>query len=356
MKIALLEMYADDKMATGERARALQPFLQAHGHQVDVLAPSPQRLEGFYRFRFSLWSRLKRRALRRKTLPHLWDYIADELEAKIAAGNYDVVIARLQPVAYVLTRPLKGLKIFDSANIGYLETYHSWGADLSELELDYGKEMAIYEAADHIFLHHELLAEFFKKYVYNHQKVMAVRMGCYAAEGSAAYSPSPRIVYAGSYSYIQDPFLLSLLSSCSPYPIDCYGGKNPNYSFLPAPLNYKGYEAKMDFLTSYQFGLITVSKDRLRAHSPSTKFAYYFAYGLPVLFPEWMEEGHTYEAAIPYNEENFAEQVARVAGDEKLWRSLSRAAKQIAESLVWERVLQPVLEVLSRKEAKGTSR
>jgi glycosyltransferase involved in cell wall biosynthesis len=355
MKIALLEMYTDDKMATGERARALQPFLQTHGHQVDVLAPSPQRLERFYRFRFSFWSRLKRRTLHRKTLPHLWDYIADELEPKIQAGNYDVVIARLQPVAYVLTRSLNCLKIFDSANIGFLETYHSWGADLSELEIDYRKEMAIYEAADYIFLHHELLTEFFKKYVYNNQKIMTVRMGCYASERFAAYSPNPRIVYAGSYNYIQDPFLLSLLSSCSPYPIDCYGGKDPNYSFLPVPLNYRGYQAKMDFLTDYQFGLITVSKDRLRAHSPSTKFAYYFSYGLPVLFPEWMQEGHTYEAAIPYNEENFAEQVERVARNENLWRRLSEAAKQIAESLVWDKVLQPVLEVLSLKEAKGAS-
>src|SRR5438105_5060794 len=111
MKIALLEMNESSRSATGARARALEAFLRNEGHRVDILAPSPSRLEDFARFRFSLWSRLKRRALRQRTLPHLWDYIADELEPRIRAGAYDAVIARLQPVAYVLTKPLDCVKI-----------------------------------------------------------------------------------------------------------------------------------------------------------------------------------------------------------------------------------------------------
>jgi hypothetical protein len=348
MKIAMLEMDAESKSATGERARALATFLRSHDHHVDIVAPSPERLRDFARFKFSLFSRLRRRALRLRSLPHLWDFIADELEPKVRAGHYDAVFARLQPVSYVLTRPLDCLKVFDMANIGFLENYYAWNGDASELEIDYLKEMDVYRAADYVFLHHEILADFFRRNVYDDDKVRAVRMGCYPTERTAEYSSSPRLVYAGSYQPIQDPYLLSLLAKKSPYPVDCYGPRDPNYSFLPARLNYKGFAKEPTFLADYQFGLITVSSDRLRQYSPSTKFAYYFSYGLPVLFPEWMLEGHTYEAAIPYTEGNFAETVRRLASDPNEWARLSRTAREIAESLSWDKVLAPVQDILSK--------
>src|SRR5262245_6085903 len=111
MRIAQLEMYPGDLAATGERGRAIAGFLRRHGHEVEVLGPDPGRLADYTRFRFSFWSRLKRRALRRRFLPHLWEYVADELETRIRQGRYDAVIARAHPVAYVLTRDLPGRKI-----------------------------------------------------------------------------------------------------------------------------------------------------------------------------------------------------------------------------------------------------
>jgi hypothetical protein len=154
-------------------------------------------------------------------------------------------------------------------------------------------------------------------------------------------------VYAGSYYYIQDPYLLAQLSRVSPYPIDCYGPEDPNRKFLPAALGYKGYGAGLGFLADYQFGLITVSRDALRQHSPATKFPYYFAHGLPVLFPEWMKEGFEYaDCAVPYNEQAFAE-VVRSLG-EATWRRMSEAAKALAARLSWDNVLRPLGDLLKR--------
>src|SRR5436309_11333860 len=154
-------MTADARMATGERSRALQSFLEGKGHHVDVIAPSSKRLAEFQRFRFSAWSRLKRRVLQRKHLPHLWDYVADEIAPRVQAGGYDIVIGRMQPAAYALTQVGDAtLKIFDAANVSFLETYHGWNADLSEVDVEYQKEMEIYRAADHVLFHHAILADF----------------------------------------------------------------------------------------------------------------------------------------------------------------------------------------------------
>jgi hypothetical protein len=356
MRVAILEMYADDRMATGERGRAIARFLRERHHVVDILSPPRPLLDDFHRMRFSLWSRLKRRARARPFLPHLWDHVADELVPRIRAGHYEIVIGRLQPVAYALTRlDASTLRIFDCANVAFFEAYHGWNADLSEIERDYTKEMEIYQAADHVLMPHQLLVEFFKRHVFDSPKVTAVRLGCYPASRVAGYSASPRLVYAGSYNYIQDPYLLSMLSAASPYPIDCYGQKDPNYSFLPARLAYRGFGEVTDFLADYQSGLITVSQDRLRRHSPSTKFAYYFACGLPVLFPEWMEEGHAYTAAVPYSERSFDAQARRVCGDRRTWQTLSDAARATAAELTWDRVLQPLEDVLARWAARRTA-
>jgi hypothetical protein len=342
----MLEMYPEDPMATGQRGRAMASFLRRRGHTVEVLAPDPERLRDFSRFRFSLWSRVKRRVSGRKILPHLWEYVADDLEPRIRAGAYDVVIARAYPVSYVLTRPLHCRKIVDVASVAYLELFYSGGADAIEVEETYRMEQAVYGAADVILLPHPSQLAFFRKYVHNHGNVISVRLGCDSATASASYSSSPKIVYAGSYYYFQDPLLMARLVPQSPYPIDFYGKIDPNRPFLPSRLNYCGYEPALSFLARYQFGLVTVSQDWLRRYSPVTKFPTYFAHGLPVLFPRWMQEGHEYPAAIPYDEDDFAEQALRVGRDELLWQDLSRKALETAAGLRWDDVLKPLLQVL----------
>lgn len=347
MRIAVVEQELQNRTATGERGRAIERFLRGLGHTVDVIAPPPALIAGFARHRFSLTSRLRRRLLRLRSLPHLWDYLADALEPKLRAGRYDFVIARSHPVAYVLTRQLGTRAIFDVANVAFLEAYHSWGVDLSELDILHKKEMEIYEAVDHILSPHDIWTNFFRRHVYDSDKVITVRLGCYPVTSRAEYRSPARLVYAGSYEYIQDPYLLSLLSRCSPFEIDCFGSRDPNYAFLPAQLRYRGYAANVDFLSEYQLGLITVSADRLRRHSPATKFPYYFAYGLPVLFPEWMEEGHTYSAAVPYSETTFVDVVREVVTNRDRWQALSESAVATAHSLTWDRVLVPLARLLA---------
>jgi hypothetical protein len=257
-----------------------------------------------------------------------------------------VILGRGPAVSYVFTRGLPQRKILDLANVTYLELYHGAGSDPREIELVYRKEMQVYEAADDILAPHEILAGFLREHVYHVDKITTVRLGCYPSPRVATFSAQPRLVYAGSYEYIQDPYALSLLSARSPYPIHCYGSRDPNRAFLPHPLDFKGYAPTLDFLADYQFGLITVSADRLRRVSPATKFPYYFAAGLPVLFPEWMEEGHAYEAAVPYTEAGFAGTVRRLAQDPEGWNERSVKAQSLARQLTWDTVLLPLLEMV----------
>lgn len=352
MHIAILEHDPAQKSATGVRGRAIRDFLAGQGHRVEFVSPAPGAAARYNRRRFSLWSRVRRRLSGKRTLPHLWDYFADELEPLIRRGGFDAVIARGQDLAYVLARPLPCLRILDMANILYLEAYYAWGANKLEVEETYEKEVRVWQSVDYIISPHQLLTDYFLNHLAKvgdfSSKTRTVRLGCEPPARTAQYADPPKLVYAGSYYYIQDPYLLAELARISPYPIDCYGPGDPNRSFLPAALSYKGYEAGTGFLADYQFGLITVSRDALRQHSPSTKFPYYFAHGLPVLFPEWMKEGYEYAGcAVPYNEGNFAPVLKSVA-DENTWHQMSHAARAVAAGLSWQHTLQPLGDLLKK--------
>lgn len=357
MRIAILEFDRHQKSATGVRGRAIKSFLEREGHMVEVLAPEPELLKRFHASRVSLLSRINRRLSGRKTLPHLWDFIADRLEPQIRRGRYDAVIGRGQDVAYVLTRPLDCVKILDMANILFLESYYVWGPNLNEVEETFEKEMRVFQSVDHILSPHELFTDYFVEQLDADRtladKVVTVRLGCDPSTLSAVYSAEPKIAYAGSYYYIQDPYLLAQLTKVSPYPIDCYGATDPNRRFLPARLNYRGYLETMDFLADYQFGLITVSRDALRQNSPATKFPFYFAYGLPVLFPEWMKEGHTYpQCAIPFSDDDFTQKL-REASELHRWQEMSQAAHAVGKQLEWEKVLSPLGNLLCKVRSQS---
>lgn len=351
MRIAILEFDRDQKSATGVRGRAIKSFLEKEGHIVEVLSPEPEQVKRFHSSRIGLVSRISRRLSGRQTLPHLWDFIADRLEPQIRRGRYDAVIGRGQDVAYVLTRPFDCVKILDMANILFLESYYVWGPNLNEVEETFEKEMRVFASVDHILSPHGLFTKYFLQQFTSDglaQKVVTVPLGCDPPSSRhARYADPLRIVYAGSYYYIQDPYLLAFLTKISPFAIDCYGPSNPNRAFLPAPLYYKGFASGIGFLADYQLGLITVSRDLLRQNSPSTKFAYYFAHGLPVLFPEWMKEGYEYpDCAVPYNEDSFADQV-RASAEPARWKEMSRVSREVAQGLTWDRVLTPLRGLLS---------
>lgn len=355
MRVAILEFNQDQKSATGVRGAAMRDYLVLQGHAVDILSPPPEKIEQFHRDRFGIKARLRRRLFNLPTLPHLWDFIADQLEPQIHRGSYDVVIGRGQDVGYVLTRIKTGsIRILDMANILFLEGYYAWGANLVEVEETYEKEMHVFNSVDYILSPHEILTKYFLQQFDKNRsiesKIITVRLGCDLPDRIARYSFPPRIAYAGSYYYIQDPYLLSYLTKISPFAIDCFGPKDPNRKFLPARLNYQGYAQTTNFLADYQYGIITVSRDALRQHSPATKFPYYFSYGLPVLFPEWMKEGYDYgKCAIPYSEDNFVDQLKRVT-EREIWSEMSVAARKLAESLKWDLTLKPLGDLLQQDQ------
>lgn len=361
MKLAILEYNVKSLSGTGVRGSALRTYFEGLGWRVSVLEPGLENIRRFERQRYSMLARVRGRLTRRATLEHLWDHIADLLEPQLRTGDYDAVVARGQVVAGVLPRlKSKGcLRILDLANVMYLEEYYTWGPNLDEVEETHRKEWEIFEASDLILSPHDvfsnyLLSEFDRDGVLA-RRLLTVRLGCEPPSRVATYSDSPRIVYAGSYYYIQDPIFLSTVAARSPAPVDCFGPSDPNRAFLPARLNYKGYAMDPDFLADYQVGLITVSRDRLRQFSPSTKFAYYFSFGLPVLFPEWMREGYCYpNCAVPYSEENFADQFRAISGKE-VWNRMSAAALDEASHLTWAQVLRPLAVALSEARAGTTA-
>lgn len=356
MRIAILEHDPASKSATGVRGRAIYAFLRSLGHDVHFVCPPPGAQQRYRRRRLSLTSRISRRLTGKRTLPHVWEYLADDLEPQLHNIPFDLVIARGQDLAYVLTRPIPCLKILDMANILYLEAYYAWGANTAEVEETYEKEVAVWHAVDYIISPHELLTDYYLEQLDRDgslsAKTVTIRLGCDVATRSAAYATNPRLVYAGSYYYIQDPCLLAQLTRHSPYPIDCYGPEDPNRNFLPAQLNYKGYASGTAFLANYQFGLITLSRDDLRQNSPSTKFPYYFSHGLPVLFPEWMKEGYQYpDCAIPYSPRTFATTVQTASANDK-WLQMNNAAKLLAATLTWDNVLRPLTSLLVQAEGQ----
>jgi hypothetical protein len=306
------------------------------------------------RVRHGLIRRLGRRTGLLGQPPHAWDAVADELEPVVRRGGYDVVIGRAQDLSYVLTRPLGSVgKVVDLANIWFLEGYYQWTPDYREVEATFLREASLLSTADLVVLpsRHlvEVVREAFPQLDTLKDKLLIASLGCGTPNVRARWAPSPRVVYAGSYYYLQDPYLLSRLAGEAPDRIDCYGSVDPNQAFLPTRLTYRGFAPSEDFLAGYQFGLICIARDRLRAKSPATKLPYYLSYGLPVLFPEWMEEGYDFgDCAVPFAEGRFLQSILDAAEPGR-WSGLSEAAVTRARALTWEATLRPLVTALEER-------
>jgi hypothetical protein len=352
VKIALLRLAfgGSERSATGVRGRALEQYLRGRGHSVETLSPRQEVLTRNQWWRESPLARLLLRVVP-IALPSLWDAIADDLEPRLLAGGHDAALAIGQDCGQVLVRgSFRGRKLLDMHNVLFLEAYHSGSASLPEIEALFERELRVLQAVDHLLVPHHLLAGYFLDRVGRERglgpKVTVVRLGCDLAARRAVFADPPQLVYTGSAYPIQDPYLLSCLAQRSPLPLHCYGPTDPNRRFFPARLDYRGYAASLDVLADHQIGLVTVSRDALRQHSPSSKFAPYFAHGLPVLFPSWMKEGHEYgEAALAYEEDSFAQR-CRELSVQQAWERRSAAALALAETLAHDVVMEPLGRLL----------
>ena len=151
------------------------------------------------------------------------------------------------------------------------------------------------------------------------------------------FSKTPRIVFLGSLEgYWVNLPLLSKLSKI--YPIDVYGGPKPDKKW---GLDYKGYAPSLDILSKYQLGLITITKDKLRKSSFSSKHLEYLSYGLPTLTPDWRKDKILDDVSISYNETNFLDKVKEFSKKKK-WKEMSKRSYKKSKDLNWGDNLKPL--------------
>lgn len=258
------------------------------------------------------------------------------------ARDFDVVICEMQIDSAVMLKDLAGArKIYDCATPFADELYY--GGKLTERGYRKFKsfEMNVFEACDHLSFHWHSYASYVKKYYGDVSSVFTFDFMTEPKGQRVHFNSEPRIAYIGSLGgYWIDLQLLSELTKIYPH-IDVYGLPKPPKRY---GLNYKGY-ATLEVLHSYQFGLITSSKDQLRREGFSAKHLDYLAIGLPVLVPEWRESASELRGTITYNVDNFMEQL-KTYSNEDAWNKMSKEALEQSEQYSAENVMKDLIRIV----------
>ena len=234
---------------------------------------------------------------------------------------YDIIICENAFDSLVLLKDLSGAKkIYDCATPLADELYY--GALLTEAQYRKFKKMeiSVYDSVDHLSFHWKSYADYVKKYYKDTGNIFTFDSSVQCINETAHYAREPRIVYIGYLGgyWINLP-LLSRLSKL--YNIDVYGSPAPDAKY---GLNYKGY-ANPSVLADYQFGLITITQDRLRREGFSAKHLVYLSFGLPTLVPEWRTSAGLIKGSIFYNENNFLDVIKKYSS-RQAWEAASRDA------------------------------
>jgi hypothetical protein len=260
----------------------------------------------------------------------------------IRSKHYNLIICVSQLDAYVLTRVDKNCRTIFSCPTPFAEELY-YGNLLTDSQhkklMDF--ETKIYERCTYLSFHWDTYAQYIKKYYhYALDNIVNMNKGTEETASKAEYTMNPKIVYLGKLDgyWINLP-LLSKLSKI--YPIDVYGSPAPDPKY---ELNYKGY-ATSDILSQYQFGLITITDDKLRREGFSAKHLDYLSYGLPVLIPEWRANAKNLKGTVLFNEDNFLSCIRYYAQKEQ-WDILHTEALQQAKELRWENTLKALDNIL----------
>ena len=207
------------------------------------------------------------------------------------------------------------------------------------------EEINIFENCDHVIFPWETYEEYTRKYVYSDKKLKTIRFGCTPADKKVSYFYPTSMIYLGSLErYYTNSKLLAYLTKINPNIIDIYGSPKPNPKYN---LRYKGVAKSLDVFYDYQFGLNTVSKDKLRQLAFSCKILSYLSYGLPTFFPEWQKFPKEMKGCISYNEDNFIEKFERFS-EKEMWEKKSNEAYEQAKNLDWNLTLHPLLKILNK--------
>lgn len=211
-----------------------------------------------------------------------------------------------------------------------------------KLIIEYKK---IYSKARFLNFQWHLYKKYTQQNVYAGKNLIEINYGCTPKKPSlrAKYSIKPKIICLG---YLGGKWVnLPLLSKLSRlHEIDVYGGPVPDKKW---GLNYKGYAPSTDVIKDYQFGLITITKDKLRRSSFSSKHLEYLSYGLPVLTPVWRKDSLLKDVSIYYDEDNFLEVIKKYS-DRKKWNKMSNTCYKRANEWKWEKVLEPFANILEK--------
>jgi len=337
-----------DGFANSIRPKKIKNLLEKKGFEVDILDTITFKINDENKGRkVSILKKKLMEFLKRYFLDYLINFYFKNNGKKIynliKNKDYDIIICETEMDAYLFFEDIKAIRILDLPAPLIEELYQ--GNLISQKKYDelIRKEIALYKKVDFLSFHWHTYSNYVKKNIYNGKNFIELNWGCdpKSKDILAKFSDKPKIICLG---YLEGYWVnLPLLSKLSKmYPIDIYGGPKPDKKW---GLNYKGYAPSLDILSKYQFGLITITKDKLRKSSFSSKHLEYLSYGLPVLTPDWREDSILEDVSIYYNENNFLERIKEVS-DKRKWESMSKKSYKKSQELKWNLNLKPLIKVL----------
>jgi hypothetical protein len=356
-----------DRYANGLKPVEIERFLRRRGHDVTLIntyylsragsergtlrnrLPSRgARRLGLYAVELASLLLTRRWSLGRRRLSY-YILVADHqlrrslLASSMALDDFDVVICETPHDAGVLTVPTSACTLYDCPTPWADELWFEGRLTPRQHAHLRHREARVFEAVDRLAFWWPSYARYaVAHYGIDGRNLMRLDYGCTPAPDRARFDDPPRVVYLGSLSsrFIDLP-LLSRLARLYPH-IDVYGGPPPDPEL---GLNHLGY-ASPAVLGQYQLGLITCTNDELRREGFSAKHLQYLAYGLPVLVPAWRRHLDLLRGSVPYDEDSFADQIARLSGREE-WQRVSDEAYAQARELTWDRTLAPLETLLA---------
>lgn len=256
--------------------------------------------------------------------------------------NYDVILCENALDSKIFLYPLAAKKFYDCPTPFADELYYGGLLTDHQYKKILHEEITIYKTVDYLTFHWKIYTDYTKKYHYDGKNLLYLDSGCSLQKQKAQFAVPPRIIYLGSLNgYWINLDLLSELSKMYPH-IDVYGFPEPDQKYN---LNYKGY-AEPEVMKDYQFGLITISKDRLRREGTSAKHVEYLSWGLPVLVPEWRTSVKTMKGTLLYNKKNFLSTIEKYSKKTE-WTKLSQEAVKEAKNYSWDKILKPIDIIIS---------
>lgn len=354
VKIAIICRF--DSVSNGKKAHKTKEVLQENGFDAEII-DSPildlSKLPLLKKiFSFVYWFyHVKRIFFNLKLLRDYPIFEEMELRSKIMYGKiknrFNIVICQIAEESNIFTYRLPILKIYDMPTPWVEELKYGQMYSPTYIQKLQIFEKKILSCSDWVTYAWQTYVMYAKKYINSNARYFICNWGSESRKRKAEYVSPPKIVFVGFIgNYWANISLLSSLSKISQYQIDVYGIPEPPKEYN---LHYKGPLVDETVLHKYQFGLVTISKDRLRKHGWSFKQMDYISSGLPILMPEWRKDKIFEGASVYYNEFNFNKKIKEYSKKAK-WTIKHKKAMQLATKYKWKDTLLPLIKIISLHE------